>query len=292
MPEPIRNFAGVSSRSGGRVEEARVVLLPAPFDGTASYGRGQAEGPRAILEASLQVETFDDETGVELEGLSFALGSEISAEDVDARGYAERVRAAVAPVVADGRVPFVVGGEHSVTLGAVQAVRGAHPDTHVLSIDAHADLRDRYEGDDYSHACVGRRVFEGGPFTVVGLRSLSAAEAAFAKGADELTLVSARDVTASRVTPAEIVSKLGADVYVTVDVDGLDPSIVPATGTPEPGGLDWWDVLDLLREVFAQRRVRGMDLVELAPRAGSQVSDFAAARLTAKMITYHGMEHG
>jgi agmatinase len=287
--ESIANFGGVPSRAGGRPGDARVVLLPAPFEGTASYGRGQAKGPRAVLDASGQVETWDDETGIDLEELSFALGPEISPGGADARGYAERVEGAVAAVVAGGKLPFVLGGEHSVTIGAVRAVRERHPGMQVLSIDAHADLRDSYEGNDHSHACVGRRAVEGGPFAAVGVRSLSAEEAAFAKTAADVRLVSAREVTTGRIAPGEIVAGLADPVYVTLDVDGLDPAIVPATGTPEPGGLGWWDVLDLLRTVFAERNVVGLDLVELAPVAGSRVSDFAAARLAAKMLTYHGM---
>ncbi|MEB3323075.1 MAG: agmatinase [Synechococcaceae cyanobacterium] len=289
MTEAASNFAGVPSRAGGRAGDARVVLLPAPFEGTASYGRGQGAGPGAILAASRQVETRDDETGVDLEELSFALGPEIAVDGRDARAYSARVEGAVAAVVAGGKLPFVLGGEHSVTIGAVRAVRERHPGLQVLSIDAHADLRDRYEGGDHSHACVGRRVLEGGPFTAVGVRSLSSEEAAFAKSARALRLVSARDVLSGRVGPEEIVEALGDPVYLTVDVDGLDPSVVPATGTPEPGGLRWWDVLDLLRTLFDRRRVVGMDLVELAPVAGSHVSDFAVARLAAKMLIYHGM---
>jgi agmatinase len=282
------NFAGIPTRSGGRPAEARVVLLPAPFEGTASYGKGQAGAPRAILEASRQVETHDDEEGVDLEDLSFAVEKEITPEGPDPRAYAERVRRAVAAVVGRGQVPFVLGGEHSVTVGAVRAVRERHPGAHVLSIDAHADLRDRFEGSDHSHACVGRRVLEGGPLTVVGVRNLSAEEASFAKTAPNLELVASRDVAAGHVRPDDVITGLGDPVYITFDVDGLDPSIVPATGTPEPGGLSWWDALDLLRAVFAERHVVGMDLVELAPAPGSRVSDFAAARLVAKMLTYHG----
>jgi agmatinase len=177
-----------------------------------------------------------------------------------------------------------------VSIGAVRAVRAVHPDAHVLSIDAHADLRNEYGGTPFSHACVCRRLVEGGPVTIVGVRSYSAEEAEFAAGAQGLTLISAHDVLCGRTTPKRIASSLGKRVYVTVDVDGLDPSIMPATGTPEPGGLRWWDVLEILRRVMKKREVVGMDMVELAPVSGSRRSDFAAARLAAKMITYALME--
>ncbi|HMB70869.1 MAG TPA: arginase family protein, partial [bacterium] len=157
---------------------------------------------------------------------------------------------------------------------------------HVLSIDAHADLRDSYEGSDHSHACVIRRCLEGGPATIVGVRSYSGEEARFAAGEKRVDLVPARSVHRGLVSLKELVSSLGDPVYVTFDVDGLDPSVIPATGTPEPGGLSWDDALALLREVAARRTVVGLDIVELAPVEGVHVSEFAAARLAAKMLSY------
>jgi agmatinase len=287
MPDR-ENFAGVASRAGADPARARVVIVQAPYEGTVSYGRGTAAGPRAILDASCQVETYDDETGIDLEDLSFALGPVVDARGEDARAYSERVQAAVRGIVAGHGVPFVLGGEHSVTIGAVRAVRELHPRTHVLSIDAHADLRDRYEGTDHSHACVCRRLLEKGPVTIVGVRSYSAEEARFASEAVSLRLVPAREVGSDSFRVDELVSSLGRDVYITLDVDGLDPSVVPATGTPEPGGLLWKETLEILRHVCERRTVVGMDIVELAPHAESRVSEFTVARLAAKMLTYLG----
>jgi agmatinase len=284
------NFGGVPTRSAGDATRAEVVFVQAPYEGSVSYGGGAAGGPDALLEASRQVETWDDETGVRLEDLSYALGPSVSpAPSEGPRAYCERVRAAVRDVVAAEKVPFVLGGEHSVTIGAVRAVRESHPGAHLLSIDAHGDLRDSYAGEDHSHACVVRRLLEGGPATIVGVRSYSAEEADFAAGADRLTLVPARAFLRDGASAASLVTTLGGSVYVTVDVDGLDPSVVPATGTPEPGGLRWWDVLELLREVFARRRVVGMDVVELAPTPPLRYADFAAARLVAKMLSYRAL---
>jgi agmatinase len=252
------------------------VFVQAPYEGSVTYGGGAAGGPAAILEASRQVETRDEETGVLLEELAYALGPVVSpAPGERPKAYSERVGGAVRDVVAAGKVPFVLGGEHSVSIGAVRAVREAHPQAHLLSIDAHGDLRDRYDGDDHSHACVVRRLLEGGPATVVGVRSYSADEARFAAETPSLKLVPARAILRDGVRPASLVEGLGPSVYVTVDVDGLDPSVVPATGTPEPGGLAWWDVLELLREVFARRRVVGMDVVELAPEPALRSADFS-----------------
>ncbi len=285
--DPVaQNFAGVPSRAGGDPARSRLVLLQAPFEGTVTYGSGASRGPRAILEASLQVETFDEETGVDLEELSFALGPVIRPEGPDPAAYAARVQSAVRAVVEGGKLPFVLGGEHSVSIGAVRAVREAHPDAHFLAIDAHADLRDRYEGHDFSHACVARRVHEGGAVTVLGVRSYSAAEAEYAARAENLKLVSARTALSPDFSVDKFAAALGPAVYVSVDVDGFDPAVIPDTGTPEPGGLTWGLVLDVLAEVARRRRVVGLDLVELAPTPGGRASAFAAARLVAKMITY------
>jgi len=284
------NFGGLASLSGGRAQDSRIVIVPAPYEGTVSYGGGTSKGPQAILEASLQVETRDEETGIDLENLSYSLGAVVPGEGVLAEEYAQRMEDAVRPLAVDGRIPFVLGGEHSVTIGAVRAVRSVLPHVHVLSIDAHADLRNEYGGTTHSHACVCRRLLEGGPVTIAGVRSYSAEEAEFAASAKRLRMISARDVLSGKTSAKNIVSSLGKQVYVTVDVDGLDPSIMPGTGTPEPGGLRWWDVLEILRRVMKKREVVGMDLVELAPLQGNRVSDFAAARLAAKMITYALME--
>lgn len=287
------NFGGVETRASGDLSRAEVVFIPAPYEGSVSYGAGTAAGPAAILEASRQVETRDEETGVRLEDLSYALGPVVAPDRAEGpRKYAERVRDAVRGVVTAGKLPFVLGGEHSVTIGAARAVREAHPGAHLLSIDAHADLRDVYAGDDHSHACVVRRLLEGGPATIIGVRSYSADEARFAEGASNLTLVPARAVLRDGATASALVEALGPTVYLTVDVDGLDPSIVPATGTPEPGGLGWWDVLELLRELFARRQVVGMDVVELAPVPGLRVAEFATARLIAKMLSYRALTAG
>ena len=280
------NFGGVASRSAGQAADSRIVIVQAPYEGTVSYGAGTSKGPKAILEASLQVETHDEETGEDLEDLAYSLGPVVEGDGMLAEEYAQRVDDAVRPIVIDKRIPFMMGGEHSVTIGAVRAVRAVLPDVHVLSIDAHADLRNEYGGTPYSHACVCRRLLEGGPVTIAGVRSYSAEEAEFAAQAQGLTLISAHDILLGKTSAKKIASSLGKRVYVTVDVDGLDPSVMPGTGTPEPGGLRWWDVLEILRRVMKKREVVGMDLVELAPMPGNRVSDFAAARLAAKMITY------
>lgn len=287
------NFGGVATRSAGDPARARTVFVQAPYEGSVSYGGGTGDGPAAILAASRQVETRDEETGVELEDLSYALGPVVTPAAAEAPAdYAARVQEAVRSVASATVVPFVLGGEHSVTIGAVRAVRERHPKAHLFGIDAHADLRDAYEGSDHSHACVTRRLLDGGTATVVGVRSYSASEAKFAAGCRDVRLVSAQEATQPGFDIPAFVASLPDPVYVTFDVDGLDPSVVNATGTPEPGGLGWWQALAILREVFARRTVVGMDVVELAPGGDSRAAEFAAARLVAKMLSYQALADG
>jgi len=284
------NFGGVPSASGGDPTVARTVFVQAPYEGSVSYGGGTAGGPAAILEASRQVETRDDETGVDLEELSYALGPVVeSRPQEDPAAYAVRMHEAVRGVVSADVVPFTLGGEHSVTIGAVRAVREVHPKAHLLVIDAHADLRDAFEGSDHSHACVTRRLLEGGTATVVGVRSYSAGEAAFAAGRRDVRLVPGREASDPAFDVPGFVASLPPVLYLSFDVDGLDPSIVSATGTPEPGGLGWWRALAIVREAFARRTVVGMDVVELAPGGDSRPSEFATARLVAKMLSYQAL---
>jgi len=289
MNDSVKNFGGIATRSAGDPARAEVVFVQAPFEGSVSYGGGTGLAPAAILDASTQVETYDDETGVRLEDLSFALGPVVEPATSDPEVYTRAVQDAVNPIVAAGRVPFVLGGEHSVTIGAVRAVREHEPRTHLLSIDAHADLRDSYGGSTHSHACIVRRLLDGGPAAIVGVRSYSGDEARFAAGASGLTMVPALEAMRDSFRVDDLVSKLGDSVYVTFDVDGLDPSVVPATGTPEPGGLSWFRALDILRAVFRRRRVVGVDVVELAPTSHSHLSQFATARLVAKMLSYRAV---
>jgi N1-aminopropylagmatine ureohydrolase len=284
------NFGGVPSVSGGDPAASRTVFVQAPYEGSVSYGGGTAQGPSAILEASRQVETRDDETGVDLEELSYALGPVVeSAPDEDPAAYSGRLQAAVRGVVSADVVPFTLGGEHSVTIGAVRAIREVHPKAHLLVIDAHADLRDRFHGSDHSHACVTRRLLEGGTATVIGVRSYSVAEASFAAGNRDVRLVSGREASDPAFDVPAFVASLPPVLYLSFDVDGLDPSIVSATGTPEPGGLGWWRALAIVREAFARRSIVGMDVVELAPGGDSRASEFATARLVAKMLSYQAL---
>jgi agmatinase len=260
-------------------EQCRFHVIPVPLEQSVSYGGGTAKGPAAILAASYQLEAFDGHRLPCEEGIW-------TAEAVDCLGDIEgvlaRVGAAVSDVMDLGAVPFVLGGEHTVTLGAVRAFTERGRRIGVVQFDAHADLRDVYEGDPLSHACVMRRVLElGVPLCQLGVRAMSAGEVAV-RAEHDVTHVDAEDLAAGE--PLVLPDGFPEEVYVSFDIDALDSSIMPATGTPEPGGLAWWQAMRLLRQIAAQRRIVGMDVVELAPIPGWHAADFTAARLVYNMM--------
>ncbi|MCG6961951.1 MAG: agmatinase [Acidobacteria bacterium] len=263
---------------------AAVAVLPVPYDLTSTWKKGADQGPAALLEASANMELYDIPTATEpwrigiatLPPLVCSQGPEVLAELVEER---------VGEQLADGRLPVVLGGEHSVSIGAIRAAVRAVPGTSVLQIDAHADTRESYEGSACNHACVMARAREVAPIVQVGIRSIDVSERA---ALDESRVLWAHDIV--RCGPRErswidrALALLGEDVYVTIDLDGFDPSLVPATGTPEPGGLLWHHVEDLLTEVARQRRVVGFDVVELLPTPGQWASEFLAAKLVYRFL--------
>ncbi len=300
-------------------EEAGVAILPVPYEGTVSYGAGTARGPHAILTASAQLEMHDEELDAAAENMDapglFTLPPVDPIPGETPESMMERIHAAALPPLRAGKLLVTLGGEHSISFGvftALQSVRAAVPGGErpfsVLQIDAHADLRDSYRGARHSHACIMARAHGLGlPFVQVGIRSLSAGERRFLRDHDLERNVfwAARIAEAERAEGGglsggsgggsggdwigEVVERLGEDVYITFDLDGLDPAIMPATGTPEPGGLGWHTTLRLLRRVASQRRIVGCDVVELAPIPGLHAPDYLAARLVAKMIAYARM---
>lgn len=261
---------------------ARFHILPVPFEKTVSYGRGTSRGPQAILDASGQVELFDGHGEPARWGI--ATHAPLPVTDSDPEEMIRTVAAAVSRVAADDRVPVVLGGEHTVTLGAVEALAARYGDIGVVQFDAHADLRDQFDGSRFSHACVMRRIVEQRlPILQIGVRSLSAPEHRF-RIENNVPHWDA-DVLARQLPDSELIPPdFPGTVYVTFDVDSLDPSIMPATGTPEPGGLDWYTALELLQTVVASRTVVGFDVVELAPIPQFHAADFTAAKLVYALI--------
>ncbi|MFQ5464825.1 MAG: agmatinase family protein [Thermodesulfobacteriota bacterium] len=302
---PVAPFGGLPRDHPG-ARAPRYSVLPVPFDLTVSYVSGTRLGPEAILEASAHMELYDEELGCEpsdagIETLPPPPPAGSPEEMID------RVASAVDGIAGQGRVPVTLGGEHSITLGAVRALVERYPGLSVLQLDAHADMRDSYMDSPFNHACVARRVSELCPVVQLGVRSLSTEEAEYL---DSIAAAGAgggggaglpRVVT--RYAPevlrslsgggggtgggAEgLLSGLAGDVYVTIDIDVLDPSIMPSTGTPEPGGLGWYDVLAVLSAVARAARVVGFDIVELCPQPGNVAPDFLCAKLAYKMMGY------
>ncbi|HET8628307.1 MAG TPA: agmatinase [Thermomicrobiales bacterium] len=290
---PSRTFLGLPPDQPGYAA-ARAAILPVPYDATTSYRAGARDGARAIIEASAQVELYDADLDREPAEVGIHTLDELEPDFASPTRMVARVRDATARLLADGKFPLLLGGEHSLTPGAVAACRARWPGLGVLHLDAHADLRDEYQGTRESHACAIRRVLDlGCPVVSVGIRSLSIEEAAFRRGAADLTTIPAAEVARARYRAADLdalwaraVAALPETIYITIDLDVFDPAFMAAVGTPEPGGLDWWEVTGLLRRACAARRVVGADVVELAPAEGPEACAFAAAKLAYTLLGY------
>lgn len=278
------NFGGLEPEYAD-FKRALFAVLPVPYDLTSTYKSGSRMGPMAILDASANMELYDEELGRE----TYECGIHtLSSIEPDARGPKEMIktiRKKTMALISADKIPVLLGGEHSISFGSVQAMKERFPLLSVLQFDAHADLRDTYQGSPYSHACVARRISGCCPLIQVGIRSLSAEEAAFLPGS-QVKSFSADYVLEEKDWCDVIVRHLQGDVYISVDLDVLDPAFMPATGTPEPGGIGWKDLLRLVRAVSEKCRIRGFDIVELAPIPGLIAPDFLAAKLTYRMMGY------
>ena len=267
---------------------ARAIVIPFGLEASVSYGGGTAAGPQAILAASQQLELYDDELGREpyLEYGAAAIRETEIARPIKAA--LDQLAGTVEAVLAAGKFPFVLGGEHSLTAGAIRPFAARHKDLVVLQFDAHADLRDGYLGEHFSHASAMRRVLDnpGVSLVSVGIRAVSTPEVEFYDAnRDRITIHWAKDQARWKVE--EIVKPLaGRPVYVTFDIDALDAAIMPATGTPTPGGLGYWQALAILRRACAVGNVVGADLVEFAPIKGFHAYDYTAAAIAYKMLSY------
>lgn len=266
--------------------QAKAAIVPIPYERSVSYGKGASRGPEAILRASNQVELYDEVLADE----PCRVG--ICAEDIDEPDQIsaltpEKMISHYGPLVGrhldKGRFPIVLGGEHTVALASFSAAVERFPDLHVLHLDAHADLRDRYEDDLYSHACVARRFAEQAPIVQLGVRSYDREQADFIHQRG-VPVLHAHEIRAGADMPAFLADNLGDAVYLSLDLDVFDPSIMPAVGTPEPGGLYWHEIDALLAWLFANRKVVAMDVAELAPIDGQPTADFLAARLVYRAI--------
>ncbi len=266
-------------------EHARVVILPIPLDRTTSYVPGTRNGPHEILVASSHMELWDEETETDVHSIGIYTMPEMELPFSSMDEIVREIRRVTAELVNRGKFPVILGGEHSITGPAVAAVAAKYPGLSVLQIDAHADLRDTYMGTPHNHACAMRRVLEYARTTQVGIRSLSPEEAAAAPTLPTEIFYDF-NMRLHEDWIERIVDSLGEQVYITIDVDGFDPAIMPATGTPEPGGLGWYEGLALLRRVIEARTVVGCDVVELSPIPGNVAPNFLCAKLVYKILSY------
>ena len=267
------------------LEDSSIVIVPVPYDSTTTFKSGARHGPRAAITASKQLEEWDIELERDISTVGIYTTQEIEPHTGDPEAMIERVRDVASYFITQDKLVALLGGEHTITVGGVSAALERHPDLTVLYLDAHADLRDEYMGSRWSHACVAQRLHERAPVVQVGVRSMSE---------DEGRFISANDLPVFTWPPPDdieqlapnVIERLGAKVYVSIDLDVLDPSIMSAVGTPEPDGMTWADIAKLLRLVCERRRIVGFDVVELSPNEGPEACAFTAAKLLYKLIGY------
>lgn len=261
--------------SSADYRKAHFIILPVPYEATTTYGKGTKNGPAAIIAASKALESFDEELlfdAARKKGVY--TGKKCSLEALKPR---------LGELLERGKLPVILGGEHSITAYAIEPFAKKYKNLSVLQLDAHADLRDTYYDSKYNHGCVMQRILEFCPAVQIGVRSISEAEYVNAKRSKQLDKIHFANKLPST---KKILNQLSEDVYITIDVDVFDPSLMPATGTPEPGGLGWYQVLNILKEVCAKKNVVGFDVVELSPRKGDNASDFTIAKLVYKVMGY------
>ncbi|MBI2470609.1 MAG: agmatinase [Planctomycetes bacterium] len=272
-------------------KKSRVVIMGVPFDGTATYQTGTKTGPNAILNASVNVEPYDEELG-EIYRVGIFTAGTLNVEEIhtDPKMVIEAVYHASKGIVKDNKFLVTLGGEHSISQGVIKAYKEKYKRLSILQLDAHLDLMEQFGGTRYSHASVSRRVVEDlrCKVTSFGVRVVSKEEYNFfKKNKSEVAVFYAKDIYDNDSWHEEALDTLEDNVYITLDVDGFDPSIMPATGTPVPGGLGWYRVIDFLRKVYKERKVVGFDVVELKPNPGNEAPNFLSANLVYKNIGFY-----
>jgi len=267
-------------------DESQIIILPVPYDATSTYIRGADRGPAAILDASPALEFYDIETGSEAHKRGIHTLPPLEAGD-DPAVLTDAVYKAVAGIFADKRFPVVIGGNHTVSIGAFRAASEAFDRLTILQLDAHSDLRPTYEGSHLNHACAAARAREHAPLVQVGIRSMAAEELPYV---DRERIFYAHELWAGKSLYGKALSLLSENVYITVDLDVFDPSVMPSTGTPEPGGPDYRELMAFLRNVMRERNVVGFDVVELCPSGTNRAPDFMAAKVIYQMLSYRFSE--
>lgn len=274
------NFGGIQQEYAA-FEDARVIILPIPYDGTSTWLKGADRGPQALLEASANMELFDIETKSEV----YKIGIHTASADPEFGSPEQMVgvtRNRVQQFLQKEKFVVTIGGEHSVSIGPILAHAENFGDVSILQLDAHADLREEYEGSKFNHACVMARAREKAEVVQVGIRSISEVE----EVQEKRNMFYAHEMHRHPGWKNKVLSRLKKKVYITIDLDYFDPSIMPSTGTPEPGGFLWYESLEFLKEVFKRKDVVGFDIVELCPNQNNKAPDFMAAKLLYQLLGY------
>jgi agmatinase len=275
------NF-GDLPKENSELKSAKIVIVPVPYDGTSTWVKGADKGPEAIIEASANMELYDIETDSEVYKRGIFTDKPIKEKSTPEK-MAQAVEKEISNHIKNKKLTVLLGGEHSVSIGAIKAHAKNYENLTVLQLDAHLDTRDIYLGSKLSHACVMARAKELCPAVQIGIRSLDAAEK---KGVDPKRVFFAEKMRADKNWQSKAIAKISSKVYITIDLDVFDPGILPSTGTPEPGGMSWYEVLEFLKVVNKKREIVGFDVVELCPNKLEKSSDFLAAKLIYKLLSY------
>lgn len=276
-----KTYAGIPEKYA-RLEDAKVVLLTVPYDGTSTWQKGADKGPEAFLHASENMETFDIETRTEPYKKGIYLAPAIT-ENSSPEKMVEAVHKTTKSYINQGKFVTIFGGEHSISIGTIRAFRESFNDLTVVQMDAHADLRPEYEGTKCNHACAMYEASQNCNLIQIGIRSMDVSEL---EHMDENQVYFAHEMVNDEDWVTDSIHQMTENVFITIDLDAFDPSILPSTGTPEPGGLLWYETLGYLKKIFKKKNVVGFDIVELCPNPNEKSSDFLAAKLYYKMLAY------
>jgi agmatinase len=262
--------------------DSRIIIVPVPYDGTSTWIKGADKGPDAVLEASVNLEFYDVETSSEVHLTGINTIPPVLEKETPDR-LVKAVYETILSLLSEKKFPVIIGGNHTVSIGAIRAFAEYYDNLTVLQLDAHSDLRQVYEGSEFNHACVMARAREFSPIVQVGVRSMSAEELPFA---DKERIFYSHELYYDKSLYKKAIDKLTENVYITIDLDVFDPSIMPSTGTPEPGGPAYFELLHFMRDVIKSRNVVGFDLVELCPSASNKAPDFVAAKIIYQLLSY------
>lgn len=276
-----KTYAGIPEEFA-KLEQAKVVLIPVPYDGTSTWQKGADKGPQAFLDASENMELYDIETDTEVYQQGVFLADAVT-ENSSPEAMVDAVHQATKRYIKKNKFVTIFGGEHSISIGTIRAFNEMFPSLTVLQLDAHADLRKEYEGSKCNHACAVYEASQTTNLIQIGIRSMDAIEKTVM---DEEKTYFAHEMVEDSTWMDSAIDQMTDNVFITIDLDVFDPSIMPSTGTPEPGGLLWYETLDFLRQVFEEKNVVGFDIVELCPNKDEKSSDFLAAKLYYKMLSY------